>query len=119
MSMKALGQTLVEARKLKGWSLRDAEEKTEISNGYLSLLEQGKVREPSPSMLHKLAEAYHIEYFKLMELAGYLGVKREKMAQKESAGYALSSTIKELSQEEREAVSSFIDLIRKKNKVPN
>ena len=114
MGMRGLGKTLAEARKLRGWSLREVEDRTKISNGYLSLMEQGKIKEPSPNMLMKLAEVYDIGYPKLMELAGYMGPKKERAATAESAGFALSSTIKDLNPEERLAVRNFINLIRGK-----
>ena len=44
----------------------------EVSNAYLSQLENGKIQQPSPTILNKLAEIYRIEYITLMELAGYL-----------------------------------------------
>lgn len=54
-----------------GLSLRDVERKTGISNGYLSLLETGAARKPSPEFLAKLADVYGASYELLMELAGY------------------------------------------------
>jgi HTH-type transcriptional regulator, competence development regulator len=55
-------------------SLRQVEEASgkEVSNAYLSQLENGKIQQPSPTILNKLAEIYRIEYITLMELAGYL-----------------------------------------------
>ena len=55
-------------------SLREVEEATgkEISNAYLSQLENGKISKPSPSILHSLAGVYSVPYEKLMERAGYL-----------------------------------------------
>lgn len=55
-------------------SLRQVEEASgkEVSNAYLSQLENGKIQQPSPTILNKLAEIYKIEYITLMELAGYL-----------------------------------------------
>lgn len=55
-------------------SLRQVEEASgkEVSNAYLSQLENGKIQQPSPTILNKLSEVYEIEYIALMELAGYL-----------------------------------------------
>lgn len=55
-------------------SLRQVEETSgkEVSNAYLSQLENGKILQPSPTILHKLAEIYKIEYITLMEIAGYM-----------------------------------------------
>ena len=60
-----------EARTALGWSLREAEEKTGVSNAYLSQLESAKIKQPSPNMLHKLTEAYGLSYALIMEYAGY------------------------------------------------
>jgi len=55
-------------------SLRQVEEASgkEVSNAYLSQLENGKIQQPSPTILNKLAEIYNIDYLKLMDLAGYM-----------------------------------------------
>ena len=55
-------------------SLRQVEEASgkEVSNAYLSQLENGKILQPSPTILNKLAEIYEVDYLALMELAGYL-----------------------------------------------
>lgn len=69
-----LGQYLASIRNDRKMSLRQVEEASgkEVSNAYLSQLENGKILQPSPTILHKLAEIYEIEYATLMELAGYL-----------------------------------------------
>ena len=69
-----LGGFLGDLRTAKGFSLRQVEEATgkAVSNAYLSQLEQGKIRTPSPNVLHSLAEVYAVPYEVLMERAGYL-----------------------------------------------
>ncbi|WP_341929189.1 transcriptional regulator [Methyloversatilis discipulorum] len=69
-----LGQYLASIRNDRKMSLRQVEEASgkEVSNAYLSQLENGKIQQPSPTILNKLAEIYRIEYITLMELAGYL-----------------------------------------------
>jgi transcriptional regulator with XRE-family HTH domain len=66
-----LGTVLSDARKRMGLSLREVERRVGISNGYLSLLESGSARKPSPEYLAKLATLYGASYELLMELAGY------------------------------------------------
>lgn len=66
-----LGPFLLAARRAKKLSLRDVEAKTGVSNAYLSQLETGKIREPSPANLHKLSELYVVPYPLLLELAGH------------------------------------------------
>jgi len=69
-----LGALLADLRKAKGLSLREVEEATgkAVSNAYLSQLENGKIRKPSPNVLHGLAGVYAVPYETLMEKAGYL-----------------------------------------------
>ena len=68
----SLGATLRRLRDGRGLSLRDVEELTGLSNGYLSLLENDKVKHPKPPVLYKLAEALGASYPELMERAGYV-----------------------------------------------
>src|SRR6266850_6060134 len=69
-----LGALLADLRTAKGLSLREIEEATgkAVSNAYLSQLENGKIRKPSPHVLHSLAGVYAVPYDTLMEKAGYL-----------------------------------------------
>jgi transcriptional regulator with XRE-family HTH domain len=69
-----LGALLADLRTAKGLSLREVEEATgrAVSNAYLSQLENGKIRKPSPNVLHSLAKVYVVPYEALMEKAGYL-----------------------------------------------
>src|SRR5512145_3443690 len=69
-----LGSLLADLRVAKGLSLRQVEEATDraVSNAYLSQLEKGKIRKPSPNVLHSLAAVYAVPYEALMEKAGYL-----------------------------------------------
>ena len=66
-----LGQYLRALRDTKGLSLRQVEGQSGISNAFVSQMESGKVKQPSPVMLYKLAELYGVPYESLMELAGY------------------------------------------------
>lgn len=54
-------------------TLRQVEDATEkqVSNAYLSQIENGKVRRPSPNILYVLAELYGVSFEGLMERAGY------------------------------------------------
>ena len=68
---KELGRRLRARRTAKGWTLRQAAAETGISNGYLSLIEQGEVKAPSPRFLMALANQYELPYDELMALAGH------------------------------------------------
>ena len=66
-----LGAYLKSLREIAGFSLRVVEGMTDISNGYLSLLEHDRIKSPSPNVLAALAKCYGADYGALMQLAGY------------------------------------------------
>ncbi|MCF6122090.1 XRE family transcriptional regulator [Mesorhizobium sp. M7A.F.Ca.CA.001.07.2.1] len=69
----SLGQYLASIREDRGMKLREVETATkrEVSNAYLSQIENGKIKKPSPNVLHVLAQVYRINYEQLMQMAGY------------------------------------------------
>jgi len=69
--MENLGELLKRKREEKGVTLREVEKRTEISNAYLSQLENQKIVKPSPTILKKLAEVYETSYPRLMKVSGY------------------------------------------------
>ena len=69
---QTLGEFLKHLRTVRRLTLRDVEDASEISNAYLSQLENDKIAKPSPHILHKLAEVYRVAYEALMEKAGYI-----------------------------------------------
>ena len=66
-----LGRYLRAMREAKGLSLRQVESKSGISNAFVSQMESGKVKQPSPVILYKLAGLYGVPYESLMEIVGY------------------------------------------------
>ncbi len=67
-----LGLLLREAREVRGLSVRGAAAQVNISGTYLSQLEAGSVKDPSPRILFKLSEVYQVPYADLMRAAGYM-----------------------------------------------
>ena len=72
----ALGPYLRSLRETAGLTLRQVQERCDrsgsrMTNGYLSLLETGKVRAPNPNFLRTLADCYGADYLELMRRAGY------------------------------------------------
>lgn len=67
----SLGTYLRALRESRQLTLRAVQEQCGISNAYLSQLETGKIRQPSPSGLYKLSEVYSVPYDELMKRAGY------------------------------------------------
>ena len=107
-----LGALLADLRTAKGFSLREVEEATDkaVSNAYLSQLENGKIKKPSPNVLHSLAEVYAVPYEALMEKAGYLlpsegngGARPQRLA---------AFAIDDLSAEEEEELLKYLAFLR-------
>jgi len=106
-----LGAVLANLRKAKGLSLREVEEAAgkAVSNAYLSQLENGKIKKPSPNVLHSLAAVYAVPYEALMEKAGYLlSARQEGGRRKRLATFAIA----DLTAEEEEQLLEFLAFIR-------
>jgi len=106
-----LGALLADLRMAKGLSLREVEEATgkTVSNAYLSQLENGKIKKPSPNVLRSMAEVYAVPYEALMEKAGYLlpsergGGRRKRLA---------AFAIDDLTAEEEEELLKYLAFLR-------
>jgi SOS-response transcriptional repressor LexA len=76
MTSTNIGKYLRKIRLEKGgkghWSVRSIATKAGLSNAYLSQLETGKVKQPLPDVLKRLAEALRCPYEDLLCAAGYL-----------------------------------------------
>jgi transcriptional regulator with XRE-family HTH domain len=114
--MATLGSELTRLRKLKGWSLRDVEERTKrkVSNSYLYQLENGNVQEPSPNILYELSMVYGASYPKLMRLAGFVVPSSNANASLGSSSVSFDAL--NLSDEEREEIMDFVQFMRRKKK---
>jgi HTH-type transcriptional regulator, competence development regulator len=112
--MSKLGQELSRLRSLKGWTLRDVEEKTkkQVSNSYLYQLENGGVKEPSPNILYELSVVYGASYSDLMKLAGFVVPSTSRQASRTSTSVAFNAL--DLTSEETEEVMDFIEFMRRK-----
>lgn len=69
-----LGQYLTSIRAARQMTLRQVEQATnkDVSNAYLCQIESDKIRQPTPHILLAIAKAYGIDYWDLMERAGYV-----------------------------------------------
>lgn len=110
--MNGIGRALSQARNRKGLSLRAVEAATGISNAYLSQLESGKVREPSPNMLFKLAELLEIPYETLLSLAGYPLPTKART----TVAPGLAARLGPVSSDEEEALAEYLDFLRQKSR---
>lgn len=112
-----LGQELRNIRTAKGFSLREVERETEISNAYLSQLENGDVKNPSPHKLRDLASFYDVPYEALLKAAGYIdapGIARRPKSRSTAFQSAILGA--NLSPEEETAVAAFISSLRRQTK---
>ena len=74
-----LGELISVARELKGWTLRELEAKTGVSNPLLSQIETGKVKDPGFSTVVRIADALGISVERLAKTARPpLGILRGK-----------------------------------------
>ena len=109
----SLGEYLAAIRAAKRMSLRDVEEATEheVSNAYLSQLENNKIAKPSPHVLHALAVAYGASYETLMERAGYLK-RHADTAKRERHGRVATFAIDDLTLDEEKQLLEYLAFIR-------
>jgi transcriptional regulator with XRE-family HTH domain len=109
--LNVLGQFLRSAREQRGLSLRSVEEETGVSNAYLSQLEHGRIRQPSPVILHKLAELYGVSYTDAMRLAGY-PVPRPSRIEREGSTGRPFARLGDMTPEEERALAEYLDFLR-------
>jgi transcriptional regulator with XRE-family HTH domain len=104
-----LGTFLRAAREGSQLTLRAVEKATGISNAYLSQLESGKIRQPSPVVLHKLSELYETSYAYAMELAGY---PVPDSSDTNESYTRLASRFGPISREEEESLAEYLEFLR-------
>jgi transcriptional regulator with XRE-family HTH domain len=112
--MATLGQYLAELRHGKGLTFRDLEQKTGISNGYLNLLEHGRVKLPSPEVLFKLANFYGVSFSSLMEIAGHPIEDTERGGNRSHD--AATALLNDLTKDELAQVRNFVGYLRKERR---
>ena len=109
-----LGDFLRQVRNEHQLSLRDVQRLAkdnnvgpELSSGYLSLLERGEVKEPSPRILSALAQIYGIDYIDLMRRAKY--IPEDVRTNRSSQNRTVFRGAAQLDQEQRRRVQHMID----------
>jgi transcriptional regulator with XRE-family HTH domain len=114
-----LGKYLAAIRGDRRMTLRQVEEATdrEVSNAYLSQLENDKISKPSPNILHSLAVLYSVDYARLMELAGYVTTTKRTDDSKRHGRVATFSEFN-LTNEEEAQILDYLKFIRQR-KPPN
>jgi transcriptional regulator with XRE-family HTH domain len=107
-----LGDELKIIRQMRHMSLAAVAEPAKISTAYLQKLENGRVKNPSPHVLRRLAEVLECEYERLMALAGYVKASSLKKSGKLTFLEAALQN-EDLSDEEQRAVLAFISYLKK------
>lgn len=109
-----LAEELRRLRTIKGVTLREVEDNTKgISNAYLSQIERGDAKNPSPQKLYELAKYYKLPYELLLQWAGH--VIPDTTAKKLTTLGALLKSIN-LTEEEQNDVAEYIEFIRSKRR---
>lgn len=111
-----LGRHLASLRTAAGLSLRQVEEATnkEVSNAYLSQLENDKITKPSPNVLFVLSSVYSTSYEDLMERAGYLPAGSAAPTRRQAR--AATFAIENLTPEEEKELIAYLGFIRQQKK---
>lgn len=105
---QTLGGYLKKIRKERKLTLRGIEDKTGISNAYLSQVENGKICKPSPSILFKLAKFYGISYENLMNISGYPVIASDE----KTLFFRSSRGLEEITKEEEKELLEYLRFIR-------
>lgn len=103
-------------REAKGMTLREVEKKTDVSNAYLSQLESGKIKQPSPITLHKLSEIYGVSYEVLMEKVGYPIPNANKKKTAEEPKNAIAYRIGNITHDEELELLNYLKFMRTRRK---
>jgi transcriptional regulator with XRE-family HTH domain len=110
-SDKTLSAYLKQLREKNGYSLRDVEQATGISNAYLSLLENDKIKKPAPNNIHKLADFFNVDLRELLSLSGIL--EADAAPPRPPTEYVFSKD--NLTQDEEEELIKYLKFIRLRN----
>ena len=119
-SISSLGAKLKALREMKGFSFRELKAKTGISVAHLFLLENNKVRNPSPNMLKNIANAYGISFHSLMKAAGYLeeipnpDADHNKLEKIDAELMDIVKSIEDFSTDEIKELQNYIKFLRQK-----
>lgn len=112
----SLGAYLKTVRLGSEMTLRDVEKATQgdVSNAYLSQLENNNIKNPSPHILHALSQVYGVSYQSLMARAGYVVPNSGQRASGKKHGSAATFAIENLSSAEEKALLEYLAFYRSK-----
>ncbi len=111
--MSSIGIVLKEARKNIGFTLRQVEEALDISNAYLSQLENDKIKNPSANILYKLSNLYRIPLKSLLSNAGIIEKQDDENTEKNSQFIQkVAFSAENLSDDEKKEVLKYLEFIK-------
>ncbi len=111
--MRSLGKTLKDSRELMSLTLRQVEEATDISNAYLSQLENDKIKKPSANVLYKLASLYNIELDSLLYAAGII---QNQSPKKSKLLNTIALSAEKLTTDEEQSLLDYLKYLRFNNR---
>lgn len=114
--MNNYGEYIKALREAKGFTLREVERKTDVSNAYLSQLESSRIKQPSPTTLYKLAEIYGVGYEVLMEKVGYPVPKGDVSLKSRRVEKNVFNRIGDVTKEEEMELLEYLKFIRSRRK---
>lgn len=111
-----LGKYLASIRTDRKMTLREVEEATnrQVSNAYLSQIENDRIGKPSPNILHSLAETYAISFENLMDKAGYLMSSTRRSDDDVRHGRVATFAEYDLTEDEESELLQYLQFIRSK-----
>ena len=109
-----LGPYLKSARRSVGLTLRQVEGETDITNGYLSQIENELISKPSPNVLFQLAELYGIDYSNLLEKAGHRVPTVTATSQSKSLNGIPLRALEDLNDSERKDLMDYLKYLKSK-----
>jgi len=111
--MASVAVMLKNARNKMGLSLREVESRTGVSNAYVSQLEGGRIKQPSPQILHKLCDLYGCSYSAALQLAGY---PIPSTSRRSPAETRLLARLGKTTREEEEALLEYLQFLRSRKR---
>jgi HTH-type transcriptional regulator, competence development regulator len=108
---KVLGRLIELARRQKGLTVPKLAEKADIDLAEALAIELNAWRDPQPRALFGLAKALSLPPFAVMELAGLVQRRDNKLADAAVRFAAKAEPTAELSREEKEALEEFVRVL--------
>jgi len=116
--MATLGESLKRARKIINLTLRQVEDSLDISNAYLSQLENDKIKKPSADVLYKLSNLYRIDLTQLLKASGIIEeptpVKTKEGQAREELNQQVAFSLDNLNFSQKKEVLNFMEFIKAK-----